>query len=336
MNDIKRNGFTLTELLAVIVIMAMIALITVPVVKKFTTKAKTKAFKTSVLKVVSVAQEYANDNNISKPYTFDLSPSNNVLDYEEGTIKSGRIILGVGNHTIVENVSDGKVCVNGTINNLKVEKGKCPTSYTTYFGVENIINNAGSALLNDSESGTYYYQGANPNNYVSYLDKIWRIVSIQNGRIKLILNSNSATDSTYSNLLTTLVSNYYDDEDIRSDYILDTDWHNGLVDYTTNLTSVDVKDIEASEHTENKKSIIGALTVSEYYKAGGSSSFLNISGSSWLLNAKNSSNAYKLDSGNVSAVDISTSNIKIRPVIVLKDSLIISGSGTSSNPYKIN
>ena len=47
----KKNskGFTLVELLAVIVIMAMIALITVPVVKKFTTKAKMKAFKTSVL-----------------------------------------------------------------------------------------------------------------------------------------------------------------------------------------------------------------------------------------------------------------------------------------------
>lgn len=63
----KKNGFTLAELLGVIVILALISLITVPAVSGTLQKYKSKLCKTQVEQIVSAARTWGSDNILKLP-----------------------------------------------------------------------------------------------------------------------------------------------------------------------------------------------------------------------------------------------------------------------------
>ena len=62
----KIKGFTLVEVLAIIIIIALVSLITVPVITGVLTNARQKAFVNSVEIANRVLKEYLNDNDYSK------------------------------------------------------------------------------------------------------------------------------------------------------------------------------------------------------------------------------------------------------------------------------
>lgn len=332
----NRKGFTLIEVLGVIVVLSFLLLITFPIVGGVIESSRKQTFKSSVLKIVEVAEEYLankSDTSIySKPYTFDLSQ--NVLKYEnDNQIKSGRIILGSGNHTIIESVSDGKYCLNGSLDNLQfLSIGSCGLMTNQYFGVKEVINKSNDNLLFDSENRTYYYSGTVSNNYVKYANNTWRIVSINQNQMKLILDSSSSVSSNYNSLFTTASSNFYK---VEYDYIMDYNYSVGMLNYN-NINSVDIKDIEAASNTKSVSSKVGVLTTYEYLRAGGASSFIKNANytSFWLSNENTSSNAYSYENGSIVS-KTKTTSLKVRPVIVLKESVIISGVGSSLDPYII-
>ena len=132
-----KKGFTLVELLAVIVILAVIALITTPIIIDSLNTSKKEAFKDSVNSLIKVTQNYYagityNDEGLlpvkitytnGKPQAKGINKSNNcktisknILDYQGDNPDSGSILI----------TKDGKVsfALYDKELNVCVEKGK--------------------------------------------------------------------------------------------------------------------------------------------------------------------------------------------------------------------
>lgn len=101
----KNKGFTIVELLAVIVILAVIALITTPMILNVIKNAKKGALKDSVYGLTQTANLYYASNDVIETEEFVCNETgckseNNSLKYK-GKIKSGRIKI----------YSDGKISI---------------------------------------------------------------------------------------------------------------------------------------------------------------------------------------------------------------------------------
>ena len=87
----KMKGFTLVELLAIIVILAIISLITVPVITGILKQSRKKAFQDSVEIATDVLKEYLNENDYSK---FELNgvKVTDLKPYSSNKFISGKFI----------------------------------------------------------------------------------------------------------------------------------------------------------------------------------------------------------------------------------------------------
>ena len=59
----KKKGFTLVELLSVIVILSLVLVIAVPSVNKYIKQSKEKAYNTQISTIIEAAQAYASANS---------------------------------------------------------------------------------------------------------------------------------------------------------------------------------------------------------------------------------------------------------------------------------
>ena len=90
--DMKK-GFTLVELLAVIVILALVALITIPVILNVVDKSKDKTYKRSIdaygRAIEKGIAEYMLDheNDTSAQLTVSMLENNNYIKYEGNVVK---------------------------------------------------------------------------------------------------------------------------------------------------------------------------------------------------------------------------------------------------------
>lgn len=123
----KRKGFTLVEILAVVIILGIISVIVYPVLNKILKDNRKRAFEASLNAVVRAAELYKTDNN------------NNfgIVDYDDGTIdisNSGKWQAG----TLTDKVDtdgqtkiyltgfyDGEFCASGFGDNPTIIEGKC-------------------------------------------------------------------------------------------------------------------------------------------------------------------------------------------------------------------
>jgi prepilin-type N-terminal cleavage/methylation domain-containing protein len=114
----KKKGFTLVELLAVIVVLAIIALIAIPQVSKILQSSKKAAFTDSVLSLSSSIESYLLKNNLS-----DIPEEGiNVQDLDVKSKKfTGKFIKEDGKISAYF-ISDGTYCAYGEMDNLIVEK----------------------------------------------------------------------------------------------------------------------------------------------------------------------------------------------------------------------
>ncbi len=128
------KAFTLTELLAVIVILAFIALITVPIILNIIEKTKKSAFKNSTYGIMKSAENFYTeqilDNEEITGQNFSFEPTtNNPLSYsgekpKGGFIsirKNGKIALAFHNEKwcALKNINDTKIQI------IKYETGNC-------------------------------------------------------------------------------------------------------------------------------------------------------------------------------------------------------------------
>lgn len=218
-------------------------------------------------------------------------------------------------------------------------------------------------------NGELVFRGENPNNYVNFAGKTWRMVKINNNdQIVLILNEkfervvwddrfNTDRDRT-DGINSYSVSRIKDslNELYNGDSLVDSESrkllaiHNLAVGKRNEADNYNDGSIEKSELLENQ--YIGLLPLYDYINASlddncnsgltdscSNYNYLNHFNYNWWTLTGDSSNTYKVyrisTNGTIEIIRAS-SNGYVRPVISLaKDALYVSGDGTETNPYKI-
>ncbi len=117
----KRKGFTLIELLAVIVILAVIALIATPMIMDVIEKSRMGAFKDSVLSAFHQVDYYLVENELGQVPEEGLDVTK--IGLQKSQFKYGEFYQR--EELEVVNISDGRFCAIGGMENLQVFKGEC-------------------------------------------------------------------------------------------------------------------------------------------------------------------------------------------------------------------
>ncbi len=122
----KNKGFTLVEVLAVIILLGLIASIIIPNYNKSIENSKKKAFEESLNGLVRTIENYVANNasgsNFTSTYTsiksIDLQADN------LNQIESGQFII-TDSTIILRDVYNGRYCGNGSKGNFVIYKGTC-------------------------------------------------------------------------------------------------------------------------------------------------------------------------------------------------------------------
>lgn len=249
--------------------------------------------------------------------------------------------------------------------------GPGPGGNTTTIGGQPIeIVESGDGLYADEyENGKYTYKGANPNNYITFNNETWRIISVDsNGLIKIMRNE------SIGNRRFDLSSNAWESSDIKTylngeylatitenqDKIVPNTWSIGGVSSGKDLAD----QINDENGTKSQPASVGLITVSEYLRANtnteecGNLSLNNDNYSTckttdWMFNIV-PSNDYlwtispSASSGSVvffvygSTVAGSVNGYlanrsrAVSPVLYLSSDITLTGDGSQGNPYIIS
>ena len=190
----KKDGFTLVELLAVIVILAIILVIAVPKISDTMKNSKIASFESSAKTIASQAEKKKMEKEILED-TGSINCSDvvklNDTDYDSCSITFD------GNTAKVSLIGKGKfeglAIINGTKDNAKAGDTKLPEYGKGTIFIKNLYDNeilrVTNGLKKDNTSdANIRYEGANPNNYVLFNDELWRIIGVFGDNIKLVRN----------------------------------------------------------------------------------------------------------------------------------------------------
>ena len=250
---------------------------------------------------------------------------------------------------------------------------------------------------NNGQGVTYYYTGANPNNWVSFAGFYWRIIRINgDGSIRMIYQgtranttgagtqigtsafNSSSNNKTYVGLvydgssqhgygqnstIMTNLNNWYNSNlasyeakyidtgtgfwsdrnmasgdsytDSRFDYA-PSDRRNGQASLQCNSEDI------LSQDNEKLPNPIGLITFDEYVLAGNGNSYLDVGIAYWTMSPLYyedyadgyASVLFVYQSGNRNN-DLVAGVLGVRPVINLRSDVALSGSGTSTDPFKV-
>ena len=188
----KKNGFTLVELLAVIVILAIILVIAVPKITDTIKNSKIASFESSAKTIAAQAEKKKMEKEILED-TGSISCSDivklNDTDYGNCSITFD------GNTAKVSLVGKGKFeglsVINGTKDNATAGEVKMPeygkgTTYIKALYDSDILRVTNGLKKDNTSDANIRYEGANPNNYVSFNDELWRIIGVFGDNIKLV------------------------------------------------------------------------------------------------------------------------------------------------------
>ena len=241
-----------------------------------------------------------------------------------------------------------------------------PVTGPTVGGITLPLASDGSdgLYVDEYESGKYIYKGTNPNNYITFNNEMWRILSVEaDGRIKIVrdeLLPARVWDSTGSNnwdrpsdIKTYLNGEYLESITVNKEKIVSSTWSIGAVTYGDNDLAAQ---IAGENGTQSQESRVGLITASEYLRANtnkeecGNFSLNNTNYSTckttnWLFKGTD----YWTISPNADASDIVfrvyidgylSNNFAdypgaVLPAITLSSDINLSGSGTVEEPYTI-
>ena len=257
--------------------------------------------------------------------------------------------------------------VQGAIDELYEECTKVPTSGGTIIDNEEIITSGDGLYQDEYEEGRYFYKGVNVNNYITFNNEVWRIVSIEPDKtIKIMREANlgdRAWDDSNSNnwsrpaTLNTYLNGSYLTGTLNAtaqSQIVSKDFSIGSVTYDNNDLSSQI----TAENSSKWNGKVALVTASEYIRSNSNQSscgtfskindnFSTCRNSSWMYiydvwrtlspNAGNSNNVLLVRSaGNFNAVTASYAAAAVRPSVYLSSEVqIVSGDGSSENPYQI-
>lgn len=223
----------------------------------------------------------------------------------------------------------------------------------------NLDNNSGIMLDNNN---IYRYYGDNPNNYVSFNNEVWRIVSLDNvyyddkdlssiRRVKLVRDNSIGNYKLNRDLINGLDKLYYESlagkiNDVDVDFtkginkdsreLIDTSLY--FMGSVSSGKSYEVYESERNCKENNVVSKVGLIYLSDYLYVNGIDNKI----SNWLYRDNgigtisiNGDKMYSIDKDyNIVANDM---NIDIYPTVYLRPDVIVTGgNGSLDNPYKIS
>lgn len=183
--------------------------------------------------------------------------------------------------------------------------------------------------------GEYIFKGDVKDNYISYSDKIWRILKInKDGSVKLVLDNDASVDNYSMNGVLYENSNIY--SYLKDDFattLVDSDKF--LVDMTVCsdiITDLSKKSCEVK--SEQQK--VGLISVNDFTESVLSEkTFINTEGAIWTINPESDTQMWVAYNGKLAKASINE-RYGIRPVIILSSNVKIkNGSGTSDDPYTL-
>ena len=120
-----KKGFTLVETLAVVTVIVLIGLITVPAISKSLESNRKKLFAETIEQIVESVKIYRAENGITEQnIVYDIKNDVNIEYSKKNKIKSGRVRIVNSTYQIV-NISNDEYCANGTLDNLVIKDGEC-------------------------------------------------------------------------------------------------------------------------------------------------------------------------------------------------------------------
>ena len=173
----KKNAFTLVELLAVIAILTIIMVISVPQLITSIKNKKTDALEKTKDLLISAARNYVIDYELKVPTSISIETLCK-NDYLECPIKNPKDNSNLNGYV---NVDDNKVYVYSdtrdyiTIRDYIIE---------LYNNEETRIRD-GLKKDNTVDTNIRYY-GSDPNNYVKFNNELWRIIGVFGNNVKLV------------------------------------------------------------------------------------------------------------------------------------------------------
>lgn len=221
-----KNGFTLVELLAIVLILAIIALIAIPSVNKIVDKAKINAFKETNQSLVDVVSDECSKQLLkssSLVQTYNLS--NRELDYDldiKGKLPIDGSVMVDNNCNVKLNTNDNKYCAIKLYSDDKISVGYYTASTGCSIGsdtVGTIKDRIKEELYDDdicrTDETTYeymggcYLKGKQYSNFLWWSGNLYRIMGIdENDNVRLISEASiTATPYNYHNNLTPTPNN---------------------------------------------------------------------------------------------------------------------------------
>ena len=173
----KKNEFTLVELLAVIAILTIIMVISVPQLITSLKNKKTDALEKTKDLLISAARNYVIDYELKVPTSISIETLCK-NDYLECPIKNP---IDNSNLNGYVNVDDNKVYVYSDTRDYITIKDYIIDLYND----ESLRTSNGLKKDNTVDTNIRYY-GSDPNNYVSFNNELWRIIGVFGNNVKLV------------------------------------------------------------------------------------------------------------------------------------------------------
>ena len=348
-----KKGFTLVELLATVVILAIIAIIATPIINNVIETSKESANQRSIEGYANaVRNEYYNQQTgggipvIDAEFLANVDTQGNEITCDS-VLYSDDYQVVLYNCTIADELdkkycyADGKhyACDDSEFLNMLNNIGYQPPNFISTLLTQYSPDNTVGLVQDETNPNIYYYTGTNEevsNNYLWYGGHHWRVLEIDTDADTLLLISQqpltaiqpaSAVWTTQEAYESSYVNTWLNDYFYNS---LDSSVQNSIIDNTFNVgiyTDVD-------EITTTQK--VGLLDEEQYTRAGEADSFLDIKDYFWLGNRYNSStvrSAYNYGCvGNNCSSPADAGGV--RAVIKISNLTITGGNGTLTSNYE--
>ena len=186
----KKNAFTLIELLAVIVILAVILVIAIPRILDVIETSKKDSFKNAAQLIADSAEKKkVSDKLLGKDEEITCKDVAKINDEDYASCKISFDESGIAKVSITgKRKFDGLKITNGTKENAEVKEITKPTygmKATEY--ITNLLEYDGEGLkIDNTPDQNIRYYGSDPNNYVSFNNELWRIIGVFGNNVKLI------------------------------------------------------------------------------------------------------------------------------------------------------
>ena len=174
----KKNGFTLVELLSIVVILGIIVVVALPQISGSIGSKKEKQYNKIVKIVENAGKVYLTENGTMDSVSIDKLIES---DYLTSGLKNP-----INNTPLTGCVK--KITSDG-VTKYKYEVDNCPNYLTTYimdlYDNEETRTSNGLKKDNTPDQNIRYY-GSNPNNYVLFNNELWRIIGVFGNNVKLV------------------------------------------------------------------------------------------------------------------------------------------------------